>query len=58
MFNYGKGVVHMENRSIANKLNDVNRIKKEQFLKYLLTLEMQERSGNQGPVSAFHQKGD
>lgn len=48
----------MENRSIANKLNDVNRIKKEQFLKYLLTLEMQERSGNQGPVSAFHQKGD
>ncbi len=40
------------------KLNKINRKNKERLLKYLFTLEMQEKLNSQEPVFAFLQKDD
>lgn len=41
----------MKNEKLATELNKMNRTEKEKLLKLLLTLEMQEKSNNQGLVA-------
>ncbi len=48
----------MKNEITQKKLTILNRKDKESFLKLLLSLEMQEKSNNQVPVSVFLQKDD
>lgn len=48
----------MKNKQVRNKLNNINRNNKEQFLFYLINLEKQENLNNQELVSVFHQKDD
>ena len=48
----------MNNKNINNEIKKLNRKSKEQFLIYLINLEMQERSDNQELVFASPQKDD